>query len=130
MQFDGERILFWDDTNPALGVLLSFLIPPTKFGQPTDYIRNDIPYDDRMTVAKALTLRSTMNPTGSEVLMGYFGYAECRICHQRLGTRDMFGYGFIWPEKAEHYIDTHQVWTPGCAKLLIAVRTKAATRTS
>ena len=54
--------------------------------------------------------------------MSYLGYANCRICGEQLGTRDFFGYGFVWPEKAEHYVINHHVWTKECDEMLIAVR--------
>jgi hypothetical protein len=69
-------------------------------------------------VARALQLRSPTNPTGGDVLTSYLGWADCRICGAQLGTRDFFGHGFIWPEKAEHYVLEHDVWTPECAELL------------
>jgi hypothetical protein len=123
-QLDGKRILFWREKLPApdMGAFIGALLGIKALPRPQDFIRNDIPYDDRQTVAKALALRSTMNPTGGEVLMGYMGWSDCRICNERLGTRDLFGYGFIWPEKAEHYILNHNVWTPDCDALLAAVR--------
>ena len=49
-----------------------------------------------------------------DVGTAYMGWADCRICGRQLGTRDFFGYGFLWPEKAEHYVLEHDVWTPEC----------------
>src|SRR5512135_3486716 len=124
----GKRLLFWDEQAGELQPLLDMLgvVPGgRKHGQPKDHIRQDVPWDDRETVAKGLQLRSTMNPTGGDVLMGYMGYAECRICKERLGTRDFFGYGFVWPEKADHYVLVHKVWTKECDELLAAVRRAA-----
>jgi hypothetical protein len=121
----GKRLLFWDDQAGALQPILDFLgvVPGGKtYGQPKDHVRRDVPWDDRETVGKALQLRSTMNPTGGDVLMGYMGFAECRICGERLGTRDFFGHGFVWPEKADHYVLVHSVWTKECDELLAAVR--------
>lgn len=43
---------------------------------------------------------------------GYLGWAECRICGERLGTADMTAEGYQWPSRAEHYIIEHGVWTP------------------
>jgi hypothetical protein len=121
----GKRILFWKDQDSPVSVLGDFItgifgLPPGA--DPRSCVRNDIPYADRQTVAKALELRSTMNPTGAEVLMGYFGLANCRICNVELGSRDLHGHGFVWPEKAEHYILNHNVWTADCDALLAAVR--------
>lgn len=118
----GKRILFWAE-RPG-GVDLSWIAK--MFGMagqnPQDFVRNDIPYDDRQLVARALDLRSTMNSYGGEVLIGYMGRASCRICGVDLGSRDLFGHGFVWPEKADHYITHHNVWTPDCDSLLTAVR--------
>lgn len=60
---------------------------------------------------------------GGEDLAAYtglssMGWATCRICGARLGTRDLVGYGLVWPERAEHYVLEHDVWTPGCILLL------------
>lgn len=122
----GKRILFWDErAGGELQPLLDMLgvVPGgRKHGQPKDHVRRDVPWEDREEVARALQLRSTMNPIGGDVLMGYFGWADCRMCGERLGTRDLFGHGFVWPEKADHYILNHHVWTPGCDELLAAVR--------
>lgn len=121
----GRRILFWSEQfDVGHAALFSGLFK--LFGQPQhlpkDFVRNDIPYDDRRCLADALELRSTMHPNGGQVLTSYFGWAECRICGVKLGSRDLFGHGFVWPEKAEHYILNHNVWTPDCDALLTAVR--------
>jgi hypothetical protein len=122
----GKKILFWDD--PIAGEGLQPLLDALgislghKQGQPRNHIRHDVSPTDRLELSRALQIRSVTNPTGGEVLMGYMGYAECRICGKRLGTRDFYGNGFVWPELAEHYIIAHQVWTPGCSELLAAVR--------
>jgi len=117
----GKKLLFWDDEiageglQPlidAIGISLGH-----KRGQPRDHVRHDIPPVDRLELIRALT-----NPTGGEVLMGYMGWADCRICGKRLGTRDFGGYGFVWPELADHYVVAHKVWTPECSELLAAVR--------
>lgn len=34
---------------------------------------------------------------------------------------DLTRFGFVWPEKAEHYLTEHGVWTPECSELLLAV---------
>jgi hypothetical protein len=54
--------------------------------------------------------------------MSYMGWADCRMCGRRLGTRDFFGDGFVWPEMADHYVLDHKVWTPECDEMLAAVR--------
>jgi hypothetical protein len=121
----GKRLLFWDDLHGELQPLLDFfgVVPGgRKHGQPKDHVRDDVPWEDREELGRALQLRSTMNPSGGDIMMSYMGWADCRICKQRLGTRDFFGHGFIWPELADHYILTHKVWTPECDEMLAAVR--------
>lgn len=49
------------------------------------------------------------------------GWADCRICGAALGSRDLTRFGFVWPEKADHYLVKHGVWTPECDELLLAV---------
>ena len=93
-----------------------------RYGQPKDHVRDDVPRADREELARALQLRSLENPTGGDVLMGYMGWADCRICGARLGTRDFFGHGFVWPEMADHYVLVHEVWTDACAEMLAIVR--------
>lgn len=82
--------------------------------QPKDCVVKTIPRADREVLAKALA--------NGTMFMSYMGWADCRICGAELGTRDMTGWGFLWPEKAEHYILEHDVWTPGCSRLLAAIR--------
>jgi hypothetical protein len=121
----GKKILFWDDLAGELQPLLDLLgvVPGgRRNGQPKDHIRTDVPWADREELARALQLRSTMNPIGGDILMGYMGWADCRICGARLGTQDLFGHGFVWPEKADHYVLVHKVWTPECDEMLAVVR--------
>jgi hypothetical protein len=89
------RILFWGE-NPGQ--------------RPQDFVRGDVPAAARVAVSNILR-------AGDEVA-SYRGWAECRICGAHLGSRDVGKGGFVWPEKAEHYIETHGVWTPGCQRLL------------
>jgi hypothetical protein len=113
----GKRLLFWDDLHGELQPLLDLLgvVPGgRRYGQPREHIRRGVPMADREELARALQ--------GGGVGMGYMGWADCRICGARLGTRDFFGNGFLWPEKAEHYILVHDVWTPECGEMLAAVR--------
>lgn len=132
MSMQGKRILFWNErTSLPMGKAFSQLLNMLGVkprGEPQEFVRHDIPWADREELAKALAIQDTMNPSGGNVLMGYMGFAECRICGERLGTRDLFGYGFIWPEKAEHYILVHKVWTPDCSEMLKAVRIAKAFR--
>ena len=121
----GKRILFWDDQAGDLQPMLDLLgvVPGgRKHGQPRDHIRNDVPWADREEVGHALQLRTSMNPNGGDILMSYMGYANCRICGEQLGTSDYFGHGFVWSEKADHYVLVHKVWTKECDELLVAVR--------
>lgn len=122
----GRRLLFWDEkVDGDFGRLLDFLgvVPGgRKYGQPKDHMPYDMPRTDREELARALQLRSLENPTGGDVLMGYMGHAACRICGVKLGTRDFFGHGFIWPERAEHYVLIHNVWTRECTEMLAMVR--------
>ena len=121
----GKRILFWDEQAGALQPILDVLgvVPGgKKHGQPKDHVRRDVPWEDREALGRALQLHSTMNPTGGHALISYFGFAECRICGEQLGARDLFGHGFVWPEKADHYVLVHGVWTKECDEMLAAVR--------
>ena len=109
--------MFWDDLHGELQPLLDFLnvVPGgRKFGQPKDHVRRDVPRADREELARVLQR--------GDVGTAYMGWADCRICGRQLGTRDFFGYGFLWPEKAEHYVLEHDVWTSECDELLAAVR--------
>lgn len=60
-----------------------------------------------------------------EVLESYMGWADCRICGATLGTKDMTAFDFVWPERAEHYIEVHGVWAPGMDELVAAARSFA-----
>lgn len=83
--------------------------------QPQDRVNTTIARADRVALAHALA--------HGEVLESYLGWADCRICGVQLGTKDLMGWGFMWPEKAEHYILEHDIWTPDCTRLLAAIRT-------
>lgn len=56
------------------------------------------------------------------------GWASCRICGAMLGSMDLTRFGFVWPEKAEHYVLAHDVWTPECSLLLESALSHAAPR--
>jgi hypothetical protein len=121
----GTRLLFWDALAGELQPLLDLLgvVPGGRqYGQPRDHVQQGVPKADREELARALQLRSAENPTGGDVLMGYMGYADCRMCGERLGTRDFFGHGYVWPEMADHYILIHQVWTRECTAMLATMR--------
>ena len=100
----GKRLLFWDelagDIQPLLG-LLGVVPRGCGHGQPKDHVRHDVPWADREELSHALQFRTTMNPIGGDVLMSYMGWANCRICGERLGTSDFFGHGFSPPAGIE-----------------------------
>ncbi len=122
----GKRILFWDDEpggplRPLLDAL-GGLFGVREYGQPRDHVRVDVPSEDREELSRALQPWGTMNPTGGDVLTNAFGHATCRVCGEELGSKDLFGHGFVWPEKADHYVLAHRVWTPGCDEMLAVLR--------
>ncbi len=82
--------------------------------RPQDFVRHDIPRGKREQLATVLK-------HGRRGLQ-YRGWAECRICGKHLGSADVHGLGFMWPEKAEHYILVHDVWTPDCDALYAMMR--------
>lgn len=126
----GRQLLYWDDEVDdvmplvhALGVALG-----QRRGQPKDHVRHDVRASDRLTLVSALQIRSAANPSGGAVLATHAGWADCRLCGRHLGTRDFFGYGFIWPERADHYVLIHKVWTKECDEMLAAVRRERRNR--
>lgn len=82
--------------------------------QPKDCITNRVTLRKRQIVGKLLA--------AGEPIKAYMGHAHCRICGVELGYRDLAGYGFTWPERAEHYVLEHDVWTPDCDRLFAAAR--------
>ncbi len=99
---EGQRILYW-------GVELG--------ARPQDHVRTDISRRYRHELAAVLGAGAESHPD-----IRYKGSATCRICGEQLGARDLHGHGYEWPEKAEHYVLAHDVWTPGCEALLQASR--------
>lgn len=81
--------------------------------RPQDHVRDDVPAVQRRSVAFILQNGKDAHPS-----VGTMGWASCRICGANLGSRDLTAFGFVWPEKAEHYIVAHGVWTPDCTGLL------------
>jgi hypothetical protein len=59
---------------------------------------------------------------GGAVVIRYTGLAKCRVCGVDLGSADLTGYGFVWPEGCEHYATEHDVWPPGAYALLDAAK--------
>jgi len=96
-----HRMLYWGD------------VPGER---PHDHIRHDVPDVHRRSVAFVLEHGKDVHPE-----MQAMGWANCRICGANLGSRDMAAFGFVWPEKAEHYLLAHNVWTPECSQLLQSV---------
>lgn len=94
-----RAILFWGQHSQG-----DYYKEVAPFREPKDYVRNDVPRFRRECVAEFLD--------SGEQILGYMGYADCRICGDTLGTRDMGRDGLVWPEMASHYIRKHQVWTP------------------
>jgi hypothetical protein len=116
----GTPLLFWDEQAGELQPLLDMLgvVPGgRRYGQPKEHVRRDIPRATREELARALQR--------GDALMAYKGSANCQICGEQLGSQDLFGHGFVWPEKAEHYVLVHDVWTKECAVLLAALRRTA-----
>ena len=99
---DYPRLLFWSATDP-----------------PQSFVRHDVPPGDRALVAHALI--------HGWVVVAYLGYAYCRICGEGLGDSDMAVHGMVYPQKAEHYLVEHDVWTPGCDELLRRLQTRSRT---
>lgn len=93
----GAQILYWSEEEP-----------PAKF------IRPEVPMTDRALVIGALA--------SGRPVVSYAGFAQCRICDVVLGTADMEVHGIAYPERAEHYLKEHLVWTPGCDELLARIR--------
>lgn len=114
----GRRILFWADSpTDGIGAIVGLFTtiftgsPPRR---PEQHVTPYVPLRKRQQVAKLLA--------AGQPIESYLGHAHCRMCGVELGYRDFAGYGFIWPEKAEHYLLEHGVWTPECEMLYAAAR--------
>ena len=81
--------------------------------RPHDHVRHDIPAVSRRQVALILQHGRDAHPSTQAM-----GWADCRICGTALGSGDRTAFGFVWPEKAEHYVLVHDVWTEDCTRLL------------
>jgi hypothetical protein len=79
---------------------------------PSTYSNALIPYSKKMRAIEVLK--------AGVIAERYMGYARCRICDVRLGALDLTSHGFVWPQRAEHYIEAHNVWTPDLDDLLTA----------
>jgi hypothetical protein len=73
-----------------------------------------VPKDDVLLAISALRTGKRLRAT--------VGWVDCRICGEVLGTSDLGAYGFVWPERSEHYIEEHGVWTPGLDELVRAAK--------
>lgn len=107
-----RAILFWDKHDKG-----DYYAEVAPERDPFDW-RRYIPAGRRQLVADFLD--------SGEQILGFMGYADCRICGDTLGTRDMgtdpskakwagLGVGLaglVWPEMASHYVLKHNVWTP------------------
>jgi hypothetical protein len=78
--------------------------------RPLDCVRDDIPREKREAVAKILA--------DGKAIEHWRGIARCRLCSKMLGSADLSRYGFIWPQRAEHYVIKHNVWVPELDVLL------------
>lgn len=76
--------------------------------EPRDHVRR-VPRVDRKALAEVLA--------AGRVLARYRGMARCRICGERLGSQTLGAHGFVWPQRAEHYVMVHSVWPPGATEL-------------
>lgn len=114
----GTHILYWCEDPMDVAAYVSEWIAAIFTGRrwpnPSDCVNRLIPLRKRQLVAKLLA--------AGEPIESYFGCAKCRICGVELGSKDLAGYGFVWPEGAEHYLLEHSVWTPDCDKLFDAAR--------
>jgi len=99
-----DHIMFWNDG--------PFIVnrPHTRMGYAQLYASPE----DRQLVIETLKRGAVRD--------AYLGWADCRICGARLGTKDLTGYGLVWPEKCEHYVEAHDVWTEGLDRLLKAIK--------
>lgn len=98
-----HKLMFWSNTH-----------------RPKDYVSGTA----RVAPGDVLTAIAVLR--SGEVFERWMGFAECRICGETLGTKDMTAFDFVWPEKAEHYIEVHGVWAPGLDHLVAAARQHAA----
>ena len=99
---------------PALRRMLYWGSAPGE--RPHDHVRRDVPTLGRGQVTFVLQNGADAHP-GIQAK----GSANCRICGAQLGSGDLTAFGFVWPEKADHYVTAHGVWTPECDQLLHAV---------
>jgi len=102
-----DHIMFWSDSPLVANQ------PQARAGLAALYAS---PEDQRLVI-EALK--------NGAVRSAYLGWANCRICGAGLGTKDLTGYGLVWPEKCEHYVEAHGVWTEGLERLLKAIKERS-----
>jgi hypothetical protein len=81
------RIMFWDENI-----------------NPKNFVKVDLSSDDKTEIIKFLSSGTAVNFAK--------GYARCRICDEPLSSSDSMKGKYIYPTKAEHYVDKHNVWLP------------------
>lgn len=89
------KIFFWsDDSHPELFV------------------------DTKVSPLRRLALIGVLN--SGETVKQYRGIAKCRMkgCLSGVGSGDDYGYGYLWPSGAAHYVKRHGVWVPAADDLL------------
>lgn len=93
------RIFYWyDDHDPA-----RYMGMVGKMQQSLD------PRHRAMAESVAATVAHMQQ--GREQVV-YEGDAHCRICGEKLGSRDLTNTFVCWPQGSEHYVTAHGVWTP------------------
>ena len=90
-----------------------------SWSHPRLFIRGNISEADRAEVIAALK--------AGRPVVAYMGFARCRICGEILGVSDMITHGMLFPQKAEHYLREHRVWTRGCGELLRRIHASRGT---
>lgn len=81
--------------------------------RPEDFVAASVPTWCRQALSFILRNGVDAHP-GMQAL----GWAKCRICGEQLGSMDLTRFGYVWPQKAEHYVVVHGVWTPECSAIL------------
>ncbi len=97
------------------------LIPALYWGRdpgqrPQDFVDPSVPAWARDAIVFVLKNGVDAHP-GIQAM----GWADCRICGTNLGSMDLTRFGYVWPEKADHYLTVHDVWTPECSTILQSV---------
>jgi hypothetical protein len=82
-----KKILFWDENH-----------------KPQDFVNTNVRELDRNRIIDIMKRAVSTRR--------YKGFARCRICGDRLGASDMKWGKYVWPQKAEHYVEKHDVWVP------------------